>query len=225
MKLPQFVLVALATAVAPAVFAQPAGRTSTDLIASPMSTVPQSTEITSDAVEMWSTDTETRGVFTGNVVVTGTNLKLTSDRLEIIATNIGDKNTTLSNVEKFKYLLATGKVHIMQGDREATCGKAEVFPREEKIVLNENPMVTDHGNNSQAIGDVLELYRGQRRVQGKKVRIILPEIKDLGFDKNAAPPTPDDEKRPTPTPTSAPAPAQQSSPKELEKKSPLLTPR
>src|SRR5579884_3099600 len=70
----------------------------------------QTTDIVSADIEIWSTDTETHGIFSGNVVVTGTNMKLTCDRLEIIATNIGDKNTTISNVDKFKYLLATGRV-------------------------------------------------------------------------------------------------------------------
>jgi lipopolysaccharide export system protein LptA len=148
----------------------------------------QATEITSMKADMWSTGTETRAVFDGNVVVSGTNMKLTCDRLEITATQIGDNESTIPVVERFKHLLATGKVQIVQGDREATCGRAEVFPRENKIVLTENPMVTDHGNGAKAIGTELVLLRGERRVQGTNVRFIMPPIKDLGFDKDQPPP-------------------------------------
>lgn len=176
----------------------------------------QPTEITSTSVEMWSTDTETKGVFVGNVVVTGTNLRLTCDRLEIIATRIGDKTETLAKLDKFKYLLAVGKVHIVQGDREATCGRAEVFPREDRIVLTEKPMVVDHGSEATYVGDELMLYRGERRVMGRGVQITLPPVKDLGFDKNAAPPTAEaaQPKEPEPAaatataPSTTPAPAQ-----------------
>ena len=176
-----------AMAIPVAAFAQAGDNTA--LITSPQSAVPQATEITSTAGEMWSTDTETHAVFTGNVVVSGTNMRLTCDRLEIIASQLGnDKDSTVPVLERFKYLLASGKVQIIQGDREATCGRAEVFPREDKVVLKENPMVTDHGNDSKVLGDELWLLRGQRRVQGVNVRFVLPPIKDLGFDKNQPPP-------------------------------------
>lgn len=164
-----------------------------DLITTPLDATPQSTEITSQSMETWSTDTETRGVFAGNVVVTGTNLKLTCDRLEIIATGLEDKNAALPTLEKFKFLLATGKVHIVQGDRDATCGRAEVYPRDNKVILTESPMATDHGNGFKWIGDRLVLLRGERRVQGDNVRVIMPPIKDLGFDKNAPLPKAGDE--------------------------------
>lgn len=185
-----------------------AQRDSKDLITQPQLAAPQSTEITSDSMEMASTDTETRGVFIGNVVVTGTNLKLTCDRLEILATQIGDKTATVGKLDKFKTLLATGHVRIVQGDREATCGRAEVFPREERIVLKDNPMVTDHGNDSKVVGTELRLLRGERRVQGDNVRVILPEIKDLGFDKNQPAPKADGETASpaAPSPTTNPTP-------------------
>lgn len=171
-----------------------------DLITPAQSAVPQATEITSESVEMWSTDTENHGIFQGNVVVSGTNMRLTCDRLEIISTPIGDKTATIPTLEKFKYLLASGKVRIVQGDREATCGRAEVFPREDKIILTEEPMVTDHGNEAKYIGRKIEMFRGERRVHGEGVHLILPPIKDLGFDKNQPPPAAE-----TPSPTTAPA--------------------
>jgi lipopolysaccharide export system protein LptA len=152
---------------------------------------PPNTVIVSQALDMHSTDTETISVFTGNVVVTGNDLRITCDRLDVVSTRMGDKADTIGRQENFKSLLATGHVHIVQQDREASCGRAEVLPREDKVTLTENPVVIDHGNNTVATGEPLVLLRGERRVTGQNVRITLPAIKDLGFDKNAPPPTPE----------------------------------
>ena len=214
MKLSAFVPIGLILAGSPAIYSQPASPSPAggkDLITSPQSVTVQSTEIRSDGMEMWSTDTETRGTFSGNVIVTGNDLKLTCDRLEITATRIGEKTATIGTLEKFKYLLASGKVRIVQGDREATCGRAEVFPREDKIILTEKPMVVDHGSEATYVGNQLRLFRGQRRVEGDDVQITLPPIKDLGFDKNEPAPKPEDNKpdqNPTPPATGERKPAQ-----------------
>ena len=203
---PARLLFCLAAVTAGTSFGQAPER-NTALITPPQSAVPQATEITSVTGEMWSTDTETHALFTGNVVVSATNMRLTCDRLEITATQLGnDKDSTVPMLERFKYLLASGKVQIIQGDREATCGRAEVFPREDKVVLKDNPMVTDHGNDSKVIGDELWLLRGERRVQGTNVRFILPAIKDLGFDKDQPPPAEPAPSGPENTPAS-PSPA------------------
>jgi lipopolysaccharide export system protein LptA len=129
---------------------------------------------------MKSTDEETRAICTGNVVLTGTNLKITCDRLEIIATRIGDKDETIGTFEHFKYILATGHVRIVQGDREATCGRAEVFPRDEKVVLTEAPVLLDHSNNTLLAATRITLLRGQREAIAEDVRLMAPPIQDLG---------------------------------------------
>jgi lipopolysaccharide export system protein LptA len=140
--------------------------------------------------EIQSTDTQTVSVFTGNVTVTGNNIRLTCDRLEVISLRSGDRSDTFGQQDRFKSLVATGKVHIVQADREATCERAEVLPGEDRITLTGRPMVVDHGNNSTATGEPLILFRGDRRVRGTNVRITLPPIKDLGFDRRQAPPAP-----------------------------------
>jgi len=152
---------------------------------------PPNTVIVSQSLDMHSTDTETISVFTGNVVVTGNDLRITCDRLDVVSTRMGDKADTVGRQENFKSLIATGHVHMVQQDREAMCGRAEVRPREDKVTLTENPVVIDHGNNTYATGEPLVLLRGERRVLGTNVHITLPAIKDLGFDKNAPPPTPE----------------------------------
>ena len=153
------------------------------------------TVIESDALDSRQVGaTETLSVFTGHVVVTGNNIRMHCDRLEMTTTRLANRTDAVGKQAQFKYLLATGHVHIFQGDREAACGRAEVLPQDDRITLTENPVVTDHGNNTVATGDRLVLLRGERRVTGTHVKIVGPPVKDLGFNPGTlappAPPTP-----------------------------------
>ena len=148
------------------------------------------TVIESQTLESQSTDTQTVSVFTGNVTVTGNAIRITCDRLDVVSLRSGAREDVIGKQDRFKSLVATGRVHIVQGDREATCEHAEVLPGEDRITLTGRPMVVDHGNNSTATGEPLILYRGDRRVRGSNVRITLPPLKDLGFDKKQPPPAP-----------------------------------
>jgi lipopolysaccharide export system protein LptA len=160
---------------------------------------PQNTVIESESFDWRSTDTETTSVFTGRVVVTGTNLRLTCDRLEIIALRSGEPGATIGKIEGFKSLVATGNVRIIQGDREAACGRAEVLPGDDKILLTGSPVVVDHSVNWTWTGDELEMLRGERQIRGRNARFTGPPIKDLGVDLT---------KKPDATPAAAEAPKQ-----------------
>ena len=182
MKLPRLVPLCFALALLPA-------------FAAAQSVEPKNTVITSDGpAEMVSTDKETTITFRDHVVATGTNMKLSCDYLEVIVIRGGDVTATVGKLEKFKSMIATGNVRIIQGDREAACGRAEVLPGEEKVVLSENPVVVDHDQNSgrptRMAGDEITMLRGQRRLIVKKPVVVGPEIKDLGVDKEAKPETP-----------------------------------
>ena len=142
------------------------------------------TEITCDHFEGVSTDSEMTTVLTGNVIVTGTDLRITCDRLEVVSYRSGPKEDLLTHRNRFKSLIATGHVRIVQGDREATCGRAVVLPGENRITLTDEPTVVDRKYNVTYYGQSLELLRGERRVHGEKVRFIAPPLKDLGFDKD-----------------------------------------
>lgn len=153
-------------------------------------TAPQPTVIESAGPgEMVSTDTETTITFRDKVVVTGTNLRLTCDYLEVVVLRKGDASATLGKVDKFRSLLATGNVRIVQGDREAACGRAEVRPEEDKIILSGNPVVAFHGDDARLAGKRITMFRGDRRVLVEEPVSTLPPIKDLGYDpeKPAAP--------------------------------------
>lgn len=147
------------------------------------------TVITSDSFDMKSSDTETTSIFDGRVTVTGTGLRLTCDHLEVISARVGEKDDTVGKQDRFKSLIAVGNVHIVQGEREASCARAEVRPREDRITLTGNPVVTDRGNGTTATGDPLILLRRERQVTGKNVKITAPPIRDLGFDPKSPPPS------------------------------------
>lgn len=156
----------------------------------------QPTVIESATLDMKSTDTETTSLFTGNVVVTGTNMRLTCDRLEVVAIREKDASATIGKIERFKSLVAEGNVRIVQGDREAACGKAVVLPGDDKITLTDRPVVTDKGVGWTWTGDELLLLRGERQVRGTNVRIVGPPVKDLGFDKDKKVGTPPETPKP-----------------------------
>src|SRR5580658_4652291 len=170
---------------------------------------PQQTTIDADSLESVSSDTETTTTFHDNIVVVGNDITMTCDFLKVIASRVGEKTATLGKYGKFKFLLATGNVKIVQGDRVATCGRAEVFPGEDRVVLTENPTVSIESEGYKASGPRMILYRGQRRavIEGtpaERTHVMLPAIKDLGFPtEKPAEPSPS----PTPTPTSKAQPA------------------
>ena len=159
------------------------------------------TEITARHMESHSTDTEMTTVFTGEVVVSGNNIHLTCDRLDAVSVRTGDQAQVVARQNRFKSLVATGQVKIVQGDREATCGLAVVLPDDDKITLTESPVVVDHSAGVTWNGEKLWLLRGERRVYGDNVHMTLPPIKDLGPDKGKKVDLP----APTPPP---PTPAQ-----------------
>jgi lipopolysaccharide export system protein LptA len=157
----------------------------------------KTTDIWSEQFDLRSTDTETTSVFTGKVIATSTNLRLTCDRLEIVATRKGDPAATIGKIEGFKSFVATGNVRIIQGDREAACGRAEILPGDDKIVLTGQPVVVDHTVKWTWTGDELEMLRGERQIRGKNARFTGPPLKDLGVDKPKT-------AEPAPAPTEAP---------------------
>ena len=194
MKLPRLLpFLALSTAPLLAQTPPPSPAASTPV-------APVETVIEASSAEIWTNEagTETYAIFKGNVVVTGTNLRMTCDRID--ATSVGKndpaasvKGTTAQDVEKFKVLIATGKVHIVQGEREANCERAELLPREGKIILTGTaghpPIIIDRGSGVTWISDPAILLKGDNKVHGENVKIILPPIPDLGADKDAPAPT------------------------------------
>jgi lipopolysaccharide export system protein LptA len=169
--------------------------------------------------ETISTETETIATFRDRVVVTASNLKLTCDYLKVVTSRKGDPKAIIGKQSYFKSLIATGNVRLVQSDRIATCGRAEIFPNEDRVVLSREaktePFPSVTFDKTVMTGPRMILYRGQRRAvvepeDGVGVRLTGPTIKDLGFEKlKAAPGVTPAPKSPAPT---APAEAPKSTP-------------
>lgn len=152
------------------------------------------TVIDSDRVEMVTADGETRFLFTDNVVVTGNNLTVQCDRLEVFsARNEGEREggrDSVTEIGSIQLILATGNVRIEQEGREATAGRAELFPVEGKIVLTENPVIrNEQGTVS---GERITLNQGEGRAlvergEDQPARIVLPSLPDLGAEGERRP--------------------------------------
>ena len=169
--------------------------------------------------ETTSTETESIATFRDHVVVTASNLKLTCDYLKVVTSRKGDPKAIIGKQSYFKSLIATGHVRLVQSDRIATCGRAEIFPDEDRVVLSREtksePFPSVTFDKTVMTGPRMILYRGQRRAvvepeDGVGVRLTGPTIKDLGFEKL----------KPTPGLTPAPKSATPSTTAE----SPKLTP-
>lgn len=165
------------------------------------------TQITCNYAESVRTDKEMNTVFTGDVVVTATNMSLRCDRLEVVSFVGGAKDEIIAKENQFKSLIAIGHVRIVQGAREATCGRAEVLPGDDKIILSERPLVVDAETGWTYSGKNLYLLRGERRVHGEKVTFTGPAVKDLGFDKKKLPGGAKTPEPAAPAPSGTPAPA------------------
>jgi lipopolysaccharide export system protein LptA len=135
-----------------------------------------STVITSD--ELHSDQANHVSVFTGKVVVIGTNFKLTCQEMTV--------NFTKDN--KVDTIVATGDVVITQPDRITHCGRAQYFRDEDKFVLTDQPVILDHKN--QISGPQIIIYRTTQKMQveGGRSNVILgPD--SLGSPKDSTPPS------------------------------------
>ena len=150
----------------------------------------QNTTVTSDSCVAVKTDTENVITFTKNVKVVGTDMVLTCDNLRITTYLSGDSKAPIGKYGQFKTLLATGNVRIAQVGRIATCGRAEVLPGEDRVVLTDHPEVKDESDKSDITGYRMTLFRNQQKVlvegdPNEKLQIVMPDLKDLGFDGGA----------------------------------------
>ena len=160
------------------------------------------TVIVSDHLQMRSTEEKNYFYFDQNVQVEATNLVVKSDRMEIIAlreNEADDPDATVGEIGAIESIVATGNVEIYQAGRVAYAGRAEVLPREGKVVLSESPRVVD--GETEIAGWQIVLNKGERQVivfpnpdeQAAEADRERPTITlgggalpDLGFDEDEA---------------------------------------
>jgi lipopolysaccharide export system protein LptA len=150
---------------------------------------PAGTDITSDQVDSSTTGDVTTSVFTGHVVVVGNNTRITCDYLKAVSVSKAGE-TTASEPQQFRYLLATGHVRILESDRDTTCERAEVLPAQDQLTLSGNPVVTLHSSGEVYTGDplIVQGHNGKYTVSGHNVRIrSASALKDLALPKNPPP--------------------------------------
>lgn len=174
----------------------------------------QNTIVTADRLEMRNTGVESHLIFNGNVKLTGTNLTVTCDRVEIYAEQLPDirdpeKKATIGKIGALTRILALGNVKISQEGRTATAGRAEVMPIEDKIVLTESPVVTDTETQVTVSGSRMTFFRGDRYGQVENPQVVGPAIPNLGFPREPKPAdgtaAPAASATPPATPSGAPA--------------------
>jgi lipopolysaccharide transport protein LptA len=121
-----------------------------------------STVITSD--ELHSDQNTHISIFTGNVVVIGTNFKMTCQEMTVYFTKDN----------KVDHIVSTGNVVITQPDRITHCGHAEYFHDEDKFVLTDQPIIHDHNNT--VTGAEIDIYRTTQKMvipAGGRSHVVL----------------------------------------------------
>ena len=130
-----------------------------------------STVITSD--ELHSDQTTHISVFTGNVVVVGTNFKMTCHEMTVYF-------TTANKVDK---MVATGDVIITQPGRVTHCGHAEYFHDEDKFILTDQPTILD--NKQTLSSSIITIYRTTQKLVtgGGRTTVTIPS-ESMGSNSN-----------------------------------------
>ena len=146
------------------------------------------TIVESDALEMNATDDQNFFYFTGNVRVTGTNLAVTCDRLEVVTSRTGDSEATIGKITAIESIVATGGVEIFQAGRLITAGRAELSPRDGLVILTDQPKIID--GEVEVSGWRITLLKGERKAlveadpeqgQGGRPTVKLASLPDLGY--------------------------------------------
>ena len=164
------------------------------------------THIRAQKLELRNVGKDTITLLTGSVEVTSVNLHLTCDRLEIVSLRVdAQAGDLVANENKFKSLLATGRVRIVQPEsrREATAGRAEILPGEGRITLTDQPILVDRDENGEPMRTMkassMRLFKDESRVEVDLPEISTTRIPDLGFDPTKSnPPAPAAGGSPTP---------------------------
>lgn len=138
------------------------------------------TVITSKEYVMWETDDGlTHASLDGDVSVVTTETRLACNHLDLIIDPAKPQSATPGSPQTLRHLLATGNVRIEQTARSITCGSAEILPLEDKLILTETPVLTDHAASATATANIFVVRQAEQRITGEKIKITLPSLKDL----------------------------------------------
>jgi len=142
----------------------------------------------SRAVYDFSSD-QKKVILEGPITITTQTTTIHCDRAEVLSSRKKDdeglnnaSNTSLGTID---YILAIGNVDIRQMGTQALAGKAEIFPQERKLVLEEDPKIID--KNGIVSGHRITFLQGERQIRiepgesGTRNRIQLNDISEIDF--------------------------------------------
>ncbi len=100
------------------------------------------TEIEAESLRAEITEEKGYLIGVGSVRMVATNLEITCNQIEVF-TDVKDKdgNDTIGDISSINKIIATGNVRIVQDQRSATAGLAEVYPNDDFILLDEDPIL------------------------------------------------------------------------------------
>lgn len=129
------------------------------------------TDIVSDEGVSSTAGSETTSILTGHVVLMGNNIRINCDYLKAISA--ATAGSAQGAGQHYKYVLATGHVRIVEGDLEATCGRAEFLPDLEQLTMRENPVIKDRARQTVATGEpvILTGHGKDYTISGKNVHV------------------------------------------------------
>jgi lipopolysaccharide export system protein LptA len=123
-----------------------------------------STLITSD--ELHSDQVTHQSIFTGKVIVTGQNFRMTCQEMTVFFTN--DNKVTK--------IVSTGDVIITQPNRVTHCGHAEYYQDTDTFDLTEQPVILDGKNTVKGPEIVIDRKSQKMTVKGPgRTTVIIPD--------------------------------------------------
>jgi lipopolysaccharide export system protein LptA len=174
--LPLLCILALIAGTAPSPAQDTPATDATDATGGP-TPPPGSTVITSDELRM--DQASHTAVFSGNVVTTGTNFKMTCQEMTVIFTNDNKVDT----------ITGKGDVVITQPGRITHSGQAQYYHDEDKIVLTDSPVINDNGNIISAPKITIFRTKQSLYTEGPTKTILPEQSQSRGSDSNSALPT------------------------------------
>jgi lipopolysaccharide transport protein LptA len=142
---------------------------------------PNSTVITSD--ELRSDQNTHISVFTGKVVVVGTNFHMTCKEMTVYFTTDN----------KVDHLVAIGDVIITQPDRVTHCGHAEYYRDADTFILTDQPIIREPKNTLQGTKITIDRKTGKLTTEGGKTTVTIQD-QNLGTSAGTGTATPSDAK-------------------------------
>jgi len=112
-------------------------------------------------------------------------LEARCDRMEVHTTKGADGEEGLdpAGFGAIRLIEATGSVEIQQGTRRATADRALIFPREEKVILEGEPVLRDGRGVVRGYRMILYGEDGRIAVEpgpgGEQPRVELPSVEEL----------------------------------------------